>query len=238
MKLITKFLICCLVFSAFAGSGYAKEAESDSLVRFVHASPDAPHIDIYANDELILEAFSYSDVSEYFRVPAGTHTIEFHSEETDTTVILEEITVEENTHYTLAAIGELEEITLTSMVDDKDTREDMTKIRLAHFSTDASALELATPIGNELFQEVIYSQITDYMELDKGIHHFELHLAGSDDAVVDLYDLELKEGSVYTAIAIGLVEGDPEFEVILLTDSMPMPDNIPKTGLGGASPLQ
>ncbi|WP_088102576.1 DUF4397 domain-containing protein [Halalkalibacter urbisdiaboli] len=238
MRKMLKLFLCSLMLLGFAGFGHAAE-ETESLVRIIHASPDAPPLDVYANDERIIQGLDYSDVSEYFLVPPSTHKLEIKPADDESTVLIsEEILVEEGTNYTLAAVGHLETIQLATMTDDQETLEGKTKIRLAHFSPDASALELATPIGNELFQEVTFTEVTDYMELDAGLHDFELHIAGTDDAVVEIYDLDMKEGAVFTAFVMGLVNGVPELEVILLTDYMPMPNDIPKTGLGGASPVQ
>src|SRR5690606_27820043 len=46
---------------------------SRARVRVVHASPDAPTVDVWVNDALTLENVPFKAVSDYLSVPGGTY---------------------------------------------------------------------------------------------------------------------------------------------------------------------
>ncbi|TYL39489.1 hypothetical protein CV102_04115 [Natronococcus pandeyae] len=86
------------------------EAEPDSaFVRVAHFSPDAPAVDIYANDDPLVEDVSFEDVSDYLAVPAGTYTLSIRpAGDPETEVATFDVTLEAGTPYTGYAIGYLE----------------------------------------------------------------------------------------------------------------------------------
>lgn len=80
-----------------------------ALVRAVHASPDAPAVDVYADDELLFEDLSFGESTDYIAVPAGTFTVSIRpAGDPETTVFSAEVTRELGTAYTAYAIGYLE----------------------------------------------------------------------------------------------------------------------------------
>ncbi|TWI56319.1 DUF4397 domain-containing protein [Halalkalibacter nanhaiisediminis] len=238
MKKIISLSLFFLLMISFAGLTSAQES-MDAMVRIVHATPDAPAVDIYVDQVLLLEALEYTDVSEYIELPSGKHDIEiFPRGDRDTSLAEEEITVEAGEKYTVAAIGEVESITLAAMVDDQTLAEGKTKIRVAHFSPDTPDVYISTLAGDLLFQNVTYANTSDYVEINPSTYDLVITEAQSDEIVTELSGLALKEGTVYTALAVGLLNGSPEFDILLLTDQMPTPENLPKTGLGGASEIR
>ncbi len=227
--------VMILAFSNVANA----EDKSEAMVRILHATPDAPAVDVYVNNELMLEAMEFTDVSEYIPFPSGIHSVEiFGAGDTDTAVASGHITVEAGEKYTLAAIGEVEAMSLAEMVDDQGTSTGKAKIRVAQFLLHAPALDVATTSGDLLFTNLFFPHTAEYVEIDPRTYELEFREAQSEEAMIELAGLELKEGTVYTAIVVGLINSSPEFEVLLLTDHLPTPDDLPKTGLGGASEIR
>ena len=52
-------------------------AASNSMVRVLHGSPDAPEVDVYVNGDKVdaLSGLSFGDLSAYVAVPGGTYAI-------------------------------------------------------------------------------------------------------------------------------------------------------------------
>ena len=49
------------------------EEETDGMVRVVHGSPDAPNVDVYADDGLVVENVAFRAVSDYLtRIQGGS----------------------------------------------------------------------------------------------------------------------------------------------------------------------
>ena len=54
---------------------YRQEEPTTSYIRVFHASPNSPAVDIYANDNLIVEALEYKDASAYIPLPPANYNI-------------------------------------------------------------------------------------------------------------------------------------------------------------------
>ena len=81
------------------------------LVRLVHASPDAPAVDIYVNDGQtpVIENVAFGEATDYVSLPAGTYTVDVRpAGDPETTVFSFDATLERGTVATAYAIGYLE----------------------------------------------------------------------------------------------------------------------------------
>ncbi|SEQ71395.1 DUF4397 domain-containing protein [Natrinema salaciae] len=80
-----------------------------ALVRLVHAAPDAPTVDVYADDEPLFEGVSFTDSTDYVPVPAGQYTLSVRpAGDPETTVASFDVALERGTASTGYAIGYLE----------------------------------------------------------------------------------------------------------------------------------
>src|SRR5215208_1806650 len=51
----------------------AASAQGNALVRVVHASPDAPAVDVYVDGNKVLSNVPFFTASDYLPLPAGEH---------------------------------------------------------------------------------------------------------------------------------------------------------------------
>ncbi|OLZ42510.1 hypothetical protein A6E15_16760 [Natrinema saccharevitans] len=79
-----------------------------ALVRLVHASPDAPAVDVYADGEPVFENVAFTDATDYVAVPAGARTVSVRPAGGEEAVASFDVTLERGTAYTAYAIGYLE----------------------------------------------------------------------------------------------------------------------------------
>ena len=80
-----------------------------ALARLVHAVPDAPAVDVYADDEVLFENVAFTDATDYVPVPAGSYTLSVRpTGDPETTVASFDVTLERGMAYTGYAIGYLE----------------------------------------------------------------------------------------------------------------------------------
>ncbi|MCU0246930.1 MAG: DUF4397 domain-containing protein, partial [Bryobacter sp.] len=86
-----------------AAAGMA--SAQNGRVRVVHASPDAPAVDIYVNGGKVLENLPFKEYSDYLAVPAGTYNVEIKVTGTDTVVKALSLPVAANRDYTAVAVG-------------------------------------------------------------------------------------------------------------------------------------
>ena len=89
----------------------AADPQQTSYLRVVHASPDAPAVDVLIENDTVLSNVSFGDVSDYLPGPAGTYNVTIAAaEDPDTVVFDDEVTIEPRTVVTIAASGEISAI--------------------------------------------------------------------------------------------------------------------------------
>lgn len=79
-------------------------------VRVIHASPDAPNVDIYVDGAKVLTDVPFKGVSNYLPLAAGAHTIQVNATGTSTTVIDAAVNLEDGAIYTIIAANALSAI--------------------------------------------------------------------------------------------------------------------------------
>jgi len=82
--------------------------DGQSRVRAVHASPDAPEVDIYADNNALVEGLAFGD-SETFEVEEGEYTLEVREAGQDESVSDFDVTLDAGVVYSAFAVGFLEE---------------------------------------------------------------------------------------------------------------------------------
>jgi hypothetical protein len=225
--------VALLVMASFAGIGIATSGNADSdagQVRVAHLSPDAPAVDVVVDGDAVLENVEFGAVSDYLALPAGEHAVTIQTSENETVVFDDNVTVEADTAYTIAAVGEVTEETFRPaiFVDDFESPSDENAtVRLIHASPDAPAVDV-TVAGTDtvLYDNVSFGNASDYVTVPAG--HYELEIRGAtesnDGDVVTTVNVSAEGGTAYSAIAAGYLSADDEpgdtpFEVILATDS-------------------
>jgi hypothetical protein len=86
--------VCLLATSVFA-----------QRVRVVHASPDAPAVDIRVDGAPAIDALPYGDATDYVSLPAGQRIFQVMVAGTDTQVTSLNATIDSGADYTVVAAG-------------------------------------------------------------------------------------------------------------------------------------
>jgi hypothetical protein len=188
-------------------------------VRVFHTVPDAPNVDIYADDNRIVEDLAYGEYTDYLPVPEGTYKISVYATGSDTPVLSNMLTVKGNSMKTVAAVGMLDNISLVAIPDANVPMETgKAMLRFAHLSPNAPAVDITLPDGTPLFQNVSFKNLTNYLAVPPGNYTVLVRLAGTSNNVLTVPNLNLRANNFYTAYAIGLAGEEPSLEAVLLTD--------------------
>ena len=213
-------------------------AQDEASVRVVHASPDAPNVDVWVDGTKVLTDVPFTAVSDYLPLPAGDHNVQVTATGSTDPVIDADLTLEAGTSYTVAATGLLADITATVLVDDRTPASGQSKLRVFHASPSAPpAVDVAVTDGPVLVEELAYPEATDYLSVDPGEYALEIRAAGETDSALTL-TATLEAGQNYTAIAMD--GGDAGVQVIVATEAhtvpntaMQQPTSSPLVLLGG-----
>ncbi len=197
-------------------------AADEAQVRVVHASPDAPNVDVWVDGEIVLTDVPFTAVSDYLALPAGDHNVQVTATGATDPVIDADLTLEAGTSYTVAATGLLADIAPVVLVDDRTPASGQSKLRVFHASPSAPAsVDVAVTDGPVLVEALAFPEATDYLTVDPGTYALEIRAAGETDAALSL-EATLEAGQNYTAIAMD--GGDAGVQVIVTTEAMAMPD--------------
>lgn len=208
-------------------------AQDEASVRVVHASPDAPNVDVWVDGTAVLTDVPFTAVSDYLSVPAGEHNIQVTATGTTDPVIDADLTFEAGQSYTVAAIGLLADISATVLTDDRVPAGGQAKLRVFHASPSAPpSVDVAVTDGPVLVEGLEYPEATDYLTVDPGTYALEIRAAGETDAALTL-EATLSAGENYTAIAMD--GGEAGVQVIVATEAMEMPNTAVPTP--SSSPL-
>ncbi|KGX91985.1 peptidase [Pontibacillus halophilus JSM 076056 = DSM 19796] len=201
------------------GSGYGQQPYnrmSTSKVRVFHASPNAPAVDVYINGQMVLRNVSFGQISDYVDLPAGDYRIEVKPTGQISAVITESVRVPGGGAFTVAAVGNVEDISLLTIPDDVNGEQGKAKVRFTHLSPDAPRVDIAVKGGDVLFSNVGFKESTDYITLPPTKVDLEVRPAGSKQVVLTVPDVRLKAGEVYNAVAIGYLNGTPSLEATFI----------------------
>jgi hypothetical protein len=179
-------------------------------VRVVHASTDAPAVDVLVDDSVVaaLSDIAFEEISEFVEVPAGTYNVKVvPTGETSPVVIEADLDLAAATDYTVVATDFLANITPIILTADGSTpAEGNAWVRFFHGSPDAPAVDIAVANGGPvLISNVSFQEFSTYQEVPAGTYDLEARLAGSMDVALSLPGVTVEDGGTYTAYATGLV---------------------------------
>jgi hypothetical protein len=191
-----------------------------SYVRLLHASPNAPAVDVYADGKLIAGNLVYTQFTPYMKLQKGKYNIKvFAAGTTKNSVIDTVIELPEGKILTVAAIGKLENISLFPIEDPiLPVMPGSTQIRFAHLSPNAPNVDITLPDGTVLFGNVGYKEVADYLLVYPGTYILQARLAGTDDIVLYVPNITLLPDRFYTVYAVGLVGETPPLQVLIPLD--------------------
>jgi hypothetical protein len=206
-------------------------SQSSAFVSVLHASPDAPAVDVYVDDELVLEDVSFGDASDYLEVESGDRLIRITAADDPGTIVFEAtVTLAPRSVNTFAASGLLQgsgaPFGVVALEDDAFAPgENRTAVRVAHLSPDAPAVDVTVAeTGGLLADDIDFRNTTDYVNVPAGEYTLEIRNATptDDGQVLAFVNVSLEGDTAVTAVATGLVapdQGEVGFDVIPVQDA-------------------
>lgn len=191
-----------------------------SHIRVLHAVPNAPAVDVYINENIVVEALGYSKFTPYLPVQPGTYKVDVYATGTSENPLIEsQLTVPADKIYTVAAIGLPSSPSLYPIEDTKSKlKAGDLGLRFIHLSPDAPAVTVKTK-GKAFFQDFKYKDVTDYFELPPGKYTFEVFLASDQSKpILVVPNVVLKGYRYYSFIIIGLTNMPPGIEAVIPLD--------------------
>src|SRR5690554_77326 len=101
------FFLAAMV--AVLGVSVAGAQSETAAVRIVHASPDAPAVDVWVNGEVAISGLAFGEATDYVNLPGGDYDVAVTpaGAGAEDAVIEATLTLENGAAYTVAAVGEV-----------------------------------------------------------------------------------------------------------------------------------
>lgn len=207
-----KIIGIVFVMVLVAALSTAAQAKQDNRlwpnVRVIHASPDAPAVDVRVNDKLAVENAPFTGVTDYLKLsPRTSYNIQvLPAGEQGPVVISAELRFNRVKDYTIIAAGNLAEIE-PIVIEDRRFGLPLHKglVRFVHLSPDAPAVDITLRDGTIVFGNVNFKEKQGYIPLRPGTYDLQVRLAGTDTVVLDVHDVRIKRGTAYSIFALGMV---------------------------------
>ena len=184
----------------------------------IHASPDAPAVDIWVNGDVALSGVEFGVFSGWLALPAGEYRVQVTpaGQGADTAVIDATLTLDEGMAYHVAATGTLSMINAQVYAADlTQTDQGNARVRVIHASPDAPAVDIAVTGGDVLIPGLEFPNGSDYLEVPAGTYDLEVRAAGTMDVALALPGVTFEAGTVYEIIAVGQLS-DGTLDVLVI----------------------
>src|SRR5690606_7743439 len=199
--------------------------DGTAMVRVGHFAPDAPEVDVYVDGELTVEGLEFSEVTAFLGLAGGTYSIAVAPAGTsldDAVIGPVDLTVEDDTHTTVAAVGSAEDETLTATVIEEDYSPipaGSARITVVHTIENESAIDVYGS-GVQLIQALRYPDANGgdgafTRDVPVGRYNFEANISETDTTIRVANGTELEDGEYYLIVALGPQAN--EGELLLVT---------------------
>ena len=195
-------------------------------VRVVHASPDAPNVDVLVDGTVALANVPYRTASSYLEAPAGSRNLRVRPTGTTTVVIDANANLAASGAYTVLAAGRVASLAPLVLQDDLTApAAGNIKLRLVHAAPSAGNVDIyvtapttdlatATPT----LTAVPFRTASAYLQVPAGTYRVRITPAGTKTVAIDVNNVALTAGQIRTAVALDAPGGGAPFGAILLAD--------------------
>ena len=201
--------------------------DARTRIRVVHASADAPAVDVLVDDTEVLDAVTFGQASDYLELLGGTYNVDVATDQGGNVVIDADLNLMAQEDYTVIALNTVANIEPLVLTDDNSAPADGNiKLRLVHASESAGLVDIyITGFNDDIsmvepnFSDVAFKANTGYVEVPAGTYQVRITLADTATVAIDTGALTLTAGVIRTAIALDPAPLSAEFTALLLEDN-------------------
>jgi hypothetical protein len=185
----------------------SRVTSANSFFRTFHASPNTPPVDIYVNGKLLIANFKYKQFSNYFAVFPGNYNFKYYLAGQKTKPLLDiNLPIPDNFIVNPSIIGLFPNLDIYP-VPEPAVSQGFGKpcIRFINLSPTAQSFDITLENGTKIFDAFRYMDISDYACMEPGTYTFQARLAGTNNVVATLQNVQLTSSKYYGIYAVGVL---------------------------------
>lgn len=192
-------------------------------VRIVHASPNAPAVDVMVDDAYALTGVAYRGVSMFVPVETGTRRIRVRASGTSTTVIDAQLPITEGESYTVLATGLLANIQpLVAENDLTAPAAGQVKVRVIHAAPAAAGVDVyvtapGAPLTGPVLTNVPFRAVSNYLSIPAGTYQIRVTPTGTTTVAIDA-TVAFAAGQIRTIVATDAPGGGAPLAPVVLAE--------------------
>jgi hypothetical protein len=201
-------------------------------VRVIHASPDAPAVQVIANNNFgtpLVPSLAFPNVTPFVSVPAATYNVKVTPVGNNGVIAINaDLPLAAGREYSVYAVGRLASIAPLVLNDDRRRVATQARVRILHASPSAGPVDLyvlapGTALANATpaFTNVAFKADTGYVNLSQGTYEVSVTPTGSKTAAIGPVAITVVNNGVYTVAARDAAGGGLPLSVIPLDDLAP-----------------
>ena len=199
-------------------------------VQAIHASPDAPPVNIILDDDFITPVAAdlpFGGFTGFASTTPGDHNVKVTAANDTVIAIDADLTLDADTTYSIVATDLLATISPIVLADDRRRVVTESKVRIVHASPAAGPVDVyVTAPGADITSEeplapltnVPFQANTGYLSLTPGSYDVTVVPTGTKDAAIGPATITVDAAGIYTAIAVDAAGGGAPLGLILTDD--------------------
>jgi len=178
---------------------------TDPTVRIVHASPDAPAVDVLVDGQPVAQNIAFGSATEYVPLAPGDHQVQVVPTGGGDPVIDQTVTLEGGMTYILAAVGTADNLQLqANQVNTDAMGVGQARLRVHHAVPDAPAVDVGIAGTDQpLAGGIGFGTAADYQEIAPGTYDLDVRATDTQEVLATAPAVRLEPGQAYDIFALG-----------------------------------
>ncbi len=181
-------------------------------VRVIHASPDAPAVQVIANDNFgapLVPSLAFPNATPFLDVPGATYNLKVTPVGNNGVIAINaDATLAAGAVYSIYAVGLLASIEPLILTDDPRRVATQARVRIVHASPSAGGVDLyvlapgtALASATPAFTNAAFKADTGYVDLAAGDYEVSVTPTGSKTAAIGPVTVTVANNGIYTVAA-------------------------------------